>query len=102
MSVFEVPTIQGNQQLSITLAGITYNLLLKWNDSNATYVLDIADASGNPIISGIPLVAGVDLLAQYDYLGFGGQLIAQEDASLLPPEYEALGSTGHLYFVTSP
>lgn len=101
MTVYEIPTQQGNQQLGITLAGVAYNLVLRWNDSNASYILDIYDATGNPIVTAIPLITGADLLAQYEYLQLGGALIAQTDSSVLPPGYTDLGSIGHLYFCTT-
>lgn len=48
-------------------------------------------------MAGVPLVAGRDLLAPYEYLGIGGQLwIYGKDA----PDYESLGGSTRLLFVT--
>jgi len=97
-----VPLQAEPQTFSISLAGNTYTLTLKWNAPNATWVLDIADANGNDIVTGIPLVTGVDLLGQYKYLGIGGSLVVQStnDPSLVPND-ETLGSTGNLFFLVT-
>ncbi len=100
---YEVPFTDGvPQQITISLAGTLYTLTLVWNPVAAVWVLDIGDASNNPVLQGVPLVANVDLLEQYAYLGFGGQLVAQSDFDpTVPPTFTDLGSTGHLYFVAS-
>lgn len=99
---YEIPLIAAAQQITISLASVTYTLTVKWNDEANVWVLDIADANNNPILTGIPLVTGTDLLGQFAYLNFGGKLIAQTDYNLtLPPSYTDLGSTGHLYFVVT-
>lgn len=98
-----IPLIAGPQTLSITLAGTVYNLNVYWCRPAATWMLDIADSSNNPILSGLPLITGADLLEQYAYLDFGGQLIAQTtNDALLPPAFDNLGTSGNLYFVTTP
>jgi hypothetical protein len=101
--VYEVPLQSGTPQtLSISLAGVTYNLTLTFNTVAQSWTLDIDDSSGNPLVHGIPLVTGADLLAQYGYLNFGGQLFATTDFDpTAPPTFNNLGQTGHLYFVTA-
>ena len=75
---------------------------MRWNAINASWIIDIADSSGNAIVSGIPMVTGVDLLEQYSYLNFGFQMVAQTDnAPDTVPDYSGLGSTGHLYAIVS-
>jgi len=109
-TAYEVPLSPMPQKFSISLAGVTYNLKLSWNDilyggglKNPCWLLDIRDTTDNPILTGIPLVTGADLLAQYGYLSFGGQLIVQSDNDPnLVPSFDTLGKTGHLYFVTTP
>jgi hypothetical protein len=101
-TAYLVPLQATNQKLQITLAGTVYNLTVRWNDMNAAWTLDIADASSNAIISGIPIVTGEDLLAPYAYLDFGGQLIAQTTSDIdAVPTMDNLGATGNLYFVVS-
>jgi hypothetical protein len=69
-------------------------------ETNAgSWVLDIADDIGNPILSGIPLVTGANLLSQYGYLGFGGGLyvMTTSDPDAVPT-FENLGDDGLLYW----
>ena len=102
MIAFEIPLKSTPQSLTIALAGVTYQLTIKWCDPSSCWVIDIADINGIPILSGIPMVGGADLLGQFGYLGFGGQLIAQVDFDPdAVPGFTNLGTTGHLYFVTA-
>jgi hypothetical protein len=109
-TAFEVPLSPMPQKFSISLANVTYNLKLRWNDTlygggleDPCWLLDISDATGDPILTSLPLVTGTDLLAQYGYLNFGGQLVVQSDNDPgLVPDFTTLGKTGHLYFVTTP
>lgn len=99
-SPFQIPLIASPQTLSISMAGVVYQLTVKWNVATGSWVLDIADNSGNPIISGIPIVTGEDLLSPFGYLNFGGKLIAQTDNDVdAVPTFENLGSSGNLFFV---
>jgi hypothetical protein len=99
---YEIPLIPQAQQLLVALGGTTYQLTVRWNNQATIWVLDIADSSGNEIVTGIPLVTGTDLLGQFAYLNLGGSLVAQTDTDMtLPPTYDDLGDTGHLYFVVS-
>lgn len=95
---FEVPLSAVPQTFQISLAAVVYQLTVRWNSQNQTWVLDLADQGGTPILQGVPLVTGADLLEQYGYFNLGFQLIAQTDHDLLaPPTYADLGTTGHLY-----
>lgn len=98
---YEIPLSPQPQTFGIAIAGVTYKLTVMWNFVNASWIIDIADSSGNPILSGVPMVTGADLLEQFGYLNFGFQLIAQTDNSPdTVPAFETLGSTGHLYAIT--
>ena len=100
-SYYEIPTSNIPQTFTIQLAGVSYNLTLFWNDQNASWVLNIADADNNMLVGGIPVITGADLLAQYEYLGFGGQLRVQTDIDVdAVPTKDNLGTQGHIYFVT--
>lgn len=96
----EIPLSPNPQSFQIPLVGVTYGMTVVWNVPNASWMIDIADASGNPILSGIPMVTGVDLLSQYAYLSFGFQLVCQTDnAPDAVPTFSDLGLTGHLYVI---
>jgi hypothetical protein len=97
-----IPLIPAPQTLSVTLGGNQYNLRVLWNNAASCWVLDIYDASNNPVVLGIAVVTGVDLLRQFGYLNFGGQLIAQTDFDTLAvPTADNLGTNGNLYFVVA-
>ena len=102
MTPYEIPLTPNAQVFNISLGGTEYQLRTYWCDPSGCWNLDIYDATGTtPQITSIPLVTGVDLLAQYGYMNWGGQLIAQTDGNIyLPPTFDNLGLTGHLYFVT--
>jgi len=102
-TTYEVPLSPQPQKMSISLGGVVYDILLKWNVPANCWMLDISDSNSNPIVTSIPLVTGADLLAQYGYLNFGGQLIATTDNDMaVVPTLTNLGDTSHLYFVTMP
>jgi uncharacterized protein DUF6983 len=102
-TAYEIPLSAVPQDFSIDLGSTTYQLTVTYNGISEVWVLDIADVSGNPILQGIQIVTGCDLLEQYGYLNFEGQLIAQTDHDPdAPPTQTNLGTTGHLYFVTTP
>lgn len=99
MTVFEIPTHPIAQTFTVSLAGVSYQMTIRWCDPNQSWLLDISDSRSNPILQGIPLVTGSDLLGQFAYLGIGGRLIVQTDNNpQVVPTYTSLGVTGHLYF----
>lgn len=99
-TVNEIPFTSNPESFGTSLNGTAYTLTVKWNPFAEAWVLDIADNSGNALVSGIPIITGADLLAQYEYLGIGGKLIAQTDHDPnVVPTFQNLGSTGHLFYV---
>lgn len=97
---YEIPLSAEPQTFNITLAGATYGFTVQWNVPNGSWIIDIADSSGNAIVSGIPMVTGADLLEQYSYLNFGFQLVAQTDNSPdSVPTFDNIGTTSHLYAI---
>jgi hypothetical protein len=103
-TAYEIPVTSGaNQEFDISLAGVTYHLVLVWNEASNCWTLTIQDSMQNNLVTSIPLVTGVDLLEQFGYLNFGGQLQVQSDHDPnLVPTFTSLGANGHLYFVTTP
>jgi hypothetical protein len=100
-TAYEIPLSAEPQTFNISIAGTTYALTVRWNVPNASWVIDIANSSGSPILSGIPMVTGADLLEQFQYLGFGFQLVCQTDNSPdTVPTFDDLGTTAHLYALT--
>ncbi len=93
MADYQVPLTPTPQTFSMVLPnGLTYNFRLIFNFTpNPCWLLDIADANGNPLVCGIPLVTGADLLAQYAYLGLACKMWC---SSL--PTFANLGVTAFL------
>lgn len=99
MAISEIPLTAENQQFSISLAGVTYQMAVTWRA--AFWCLDIMDSSGTDLIMGIPLITGADLLAQYNYLGLGFSLyVGCDDPANENPTETDLGTNSHLYVVT--
>lgn len=100
----EIPLIPSQpQRFTITLGGVSYNMRLTYDTAQAgCWMLDIGDADSNLLVAGIPLVTGVDLVAQYAYLSFGGALVCTTDRGAGEvPNFDGLGVTSHLYYVTA-
>lgn len=99
---FIIPLTNTNQLVTVTLAGVSYQIRVIWNDINQAWTVDISDNQGNAILTGLAMVTGRDLLEPFGYLDFGGQLIAQtsNDTEAVPTLAD-LGSTGQLYFVVT-
>jgi len=101
-SAFEIPTSPTPQKFSVSLSGVTRELMLHWCAPAACWIVDIADETGAPILSGVPLITGADLLAQYAYLELAGAMLAQTDHDPdAVPTFANLGSTGHLFFAST-
>jgi hypothetical protein len=113
-TVYEIPLSPMPQRFAIGLpisnapnSSASYVLTFIYRDSPigmGGWVLDIADANGNPILCGVPLVTGADLLAQYGYLNLGGQLGVLSDAAPTDavPTFTNLGVMSHVYWITEP
>lgn len=101
-TIFTIPLVAIPQTFVIDLAGVTYNLTNKWNDSpDAGWVLDIADSAQNPIVAGLPLITGCNVLEGLGYLGINGELWVYTDGdSSEVPTLTNLGSNSNLYFTT--
>lgn len=79
------------QKFRVSLSGTIYKMRLTFCAAAQYWLLDIADADGNPIVNGIPLVTGALLLNQYAYLGFPGNLYVSNS-----PDPDAIPGWGDL------
>lgn len=99
-TVVELPFTAQPQSFTVRLVGVPYRVKLAWNIPLECWVVDFADQAGNPLCAGIPLVTGSNLLEQVAYLDFGGQIVVISDHQpRAVPDWNSLGSTGHIYFV---
>ncbi len=102
MAVYQVPLSATPQTFTVTLAGVEYQLTLRWcqaDEGGWVLDLDLPDDAGN-VVDGIPLVTGCDLLAPYASLGIGGALVVWSGDSDAAPTEDNLGDAVNLYFVT--
>lgn len=99
---YEIPLSPDPQRFTVTLSGVDYRMTVQYRHAGgAGWVLDIADATNQPLVSGLPLVTGVDLLGQYRHLEFGGRLWVQGSANPDDvPTFEDLGIGSHVFWVT--
>lgn len=101
MTPYEIPLTPSAQTFQIQLASALYSMEVWWCMPALCWMLSISDSSGVPILFGIPLVTGTDLLKQHRHLGLKGSLYVQSAADLnAVPQYNDLGVSGHVYFVT--
>ncbi|MGE4191783.1 MAG: hypothetical protein AB7E51_00190 [Pseudodesulfovibrio sp.] len=101
MSQYVIPLTGEPEIFTITLAGVEYQLTVRWNDAaQGGWMLDLAEPdNGADILLGVPLVTGTDLLGQYGHLGIGGQLIVWSGDSEDAPARDSLGAKVKLYFI---
>lgn len=104
MASFEIPLAGYPESFSIALNGTNYQLTLQYRDNPlGGWMLDIADSTGNAIISGIPLVTGANLLEQYGYLGIAGGsalYVINSAGGDAVPTFGNLGTDTQLVLVT--
>jgi hypothetical protein len=101
---FLIPLDNFPEQFDISLAGVQYIMISKWNDApDAGWVLDIQDSTGTPIACNVPLITGDDCLDGLGYLGINGSLFVQTTGAspLDVPTYANLGVDCNLYFQTT-
>lgn len=100
-SIFKVPLEPQAQSFVISLKGVNYRIINRWNSYINNWFIDIIDnTTDTPLILSMPLVTGIDLLEQYTFLGIGGKLIVYTDGdAFATPTYTNLGSDSNLYYV---
>lgn len=100
VTAFEIPLDARPQSFYITLSGTEYRMTYRWNDAMQSWVVDVADASNNPVLSGAAVITGADLFAQYPELQIAGAAIVQTDHDAdAVPTFQNLGSSSHVYYV---
>ena len=104
LSLFEIPLSAQNQEVTVTLGGVSYTLVFRWLRGDlAMWAMDVIDPSTLlPIAAGLAVVTGTDILRQLKYLGIGGPnafMATYTDGSLdSPPTFQNLGSQGHVVY----
>lgn len=67
MNLFQIPARNDLPwyKFQISLSGVLYTLIFRFNSRMNVWSLDIADPSENVIVGGIPVLIGIDLFGQY-------------------------------------
>lgn len=85
MAIHTIPLSGSAEQFTVALNGTSYLLRTTFCEGgDGSWILDIGDANGTPMLCGVPLLPGQNLLEQFDYLAIGGvgsQLILKSDGS---------------------
>lgn len=84
-----------------TLSGVVYTITLRYNTRAARWVMDIGDASNNPILMGLPILIERNLAGQYVTPGLPpGPSFAVCDtaAPLTQPSRYSFGTTHTLFY----
>lgn len=100
MTPYELPFQARAETFNIDLGARTVRLTTRFCPPSESWLLDIDETDGTPLLRGLPLVTGVDMLGQHKHLGLGGELRVQSVPNLdIVPDYDALGTTGFVFFV---
>jgi hypothetical protein len=101
--ILELPLINIPQRFTISLSGVDYIIVSRWNDAlESGWILDFYDADNNPLIMNIPLVTGANLLEQYAYIGIPGLIYVVADGDdYAVPTLENLGDGSYVLYETA-
>lgn len=105
MQLLQMPTSQifPNYKYTITLSGETYVFFFRYNTRMDRWVIDIRDASEQPILCGIPLVINRNLTNQYTALQvpLGGLYVLDETGLDAQPTLKSF-VLDHTFYYADP
>lgn len=89
-------------EFKIDLDGVVYTLFFRYNTRMTRWLLDIMDASGNPILMGLPLLITVDTTGRFVNEGVPAGFIDVSDDSNqgTQPTRDSFGTDHSLLYVT--
>ena len=98
--ILVLPLTNIPEKFSISLGGINYILVSRWNDADeGGWILEFYDQDELPILMNVPLVTGANLLDQYEYLGIPGLLyVITEGDDYAVPTIDNLGTASQVYY----
>jgi hypothetical protein len=87
----------------VTLDGVAYTFEFRWNDRGEFWVFDIADGSGNPLVSGRKVVVDFPLLGRFAVEGLPeGSLFAVDTSGAgQGPTLEDFGARVTMVYLTA-
>lgn len=102
MTFFTIPITPNQpwQTFKITLSGVIYNLIMRYNNRSNRWILDIMDANNNPILRGMPVLIQRNITQQFRYLKVpAGVFFATDDTGgENQPTLYAFGITNTLFY----
>jgi hypothetical protein len=87
---------------AIGLAGVQYTLRFRFNTRMSRWVMDIADAENNDLLTSLPLLIGRNLAGQYSSipnLPAGTFFVVDETGQNSQPTRYSFGTTHTLYYL---
>lgn len=91
-------------QFRVTLTQVVYTITMRYNPRMQRWIMDIGDASNNPIQVGLPILIERNVAGQYVTVGLPpGTIFATCDtaAPLTQPSRLSFGTTHTLYYATA-
>ncbi len=85
----------------VTLSQVVYTIALRYNTRMSRWIMDISDASGNPIQVGLPVLIQRDIAGQYVTIGLPPGLIfalCDTAAPLTQPSRNSFGTTHTIFY----
>jgi len=84
-----------------TFSGVKYTVHIRYNTRMNRYMMDLNDASDNPILSGIPVLIQRNLTGQYSTLSIpAGTFVATDDTgNENQPTQFSFGLNHTLYYI---
>jgi len=91
------PNASYNSQ--IDLEGETFTLRFKWNETDASWALNIIGVTTDTNVKGIKLVSGPNLLKPYALIELGGLYVLDVEGYQSDPDFDGFGDRYILYYV---
>lgn len=94
MALVTIPTTSEYDfyEFTITLDGVVYGFLIKWNTRTGLWYFDLRNSDGETLASGIPMFPGLGLLSRFGRQDFPpGLLFVHHVDGIEPYAKEDLG-----------
>ena len=101
MTAYSIPLLSGAQRFSAKFNSTQYYVTLVYcPEEQGGWMLQLADADKNPLLSSVPLRLGRDLLEQHQHLGIGHLYAYVNGLDDGEASYYDLGANLTLYYTT--
>lgn len=88
---------------TFTLSSTVYLFTIRYDQRMDRWIMDLADANSNPLVSGVPLLVGRNLIGRFvtEGLPVGYFFVTDDTNTGIEPTRFSFGTTHTLYFVES-